>query len=342
MIITLNTDKKNGFFRIPGFQASFSNPKVFDAIFELNEKFRHGEISVEEFESKIKFLIENEDDSIESYTKILEDVDSNKIKGVELSQGRLFLKGTNIPIPISIVNIYNETKDVRYLNFWKWAIHNPTSGRDELIEMIKDYKIQILSSGLLLMYRRVNTADPDLTYRVFTEYNRLRKAKKGTDVLFEKGTWTVKELYEKINMRSNYDPNFQYVLNEEKRIPLSAVDQSGNECGPGLHSGGPKYCYSGFGNTPVVCIVNPMDMVKTFKNGYHKTRSCALTIISVLKEDAEWADFTPEQLDEISQVNHKKQLKKLKGLIAKGEYPQVLDIKHLEQDLFNINVSEEN
>ena len=47
-------------------------------------------------------------------------------------------------------------------------------------------------------------------------------------------------------------------------------------------------------------------------------------------------------LDEISQVNHKKQLKKLKGLIAKGEYPQVLDIKHLEQDLFNINVSEEN
>ncbi len=342
MIITLNTDKKNGFFRIPGFQASFSNPKVFDAIFELNGKFRHGEISVEEFESKIKFLIENEDDSIESYTKILEDVESGNTKGIELSQGRLFLKGTNIPIPISIVNIYNETKDVRYLNFWKWAIHNPTSGRDELIEMIKDYKIQILSSGLLLMYRRVNTANPDLTYRVFTEYNRLRKAKKGTDVLFEKGTWTVKELYEKINMSSNHDSSFKYTLNVEARIPMSEVLQTENPCGPGLHSGCKGFAYTGVGNTPIACIVNPMDLVKTFKNDSGKSRSCALTPIAILKEDAEWGDFTPEQLDKISEVNHKVQLKKLKELIAKGEYPQVLDIKHLEQDLFNINVSEEN
>lgn len=53
------------------------------------------------------------------------------------------------------------------------------------------------------------------------------------------------------------------------------------------HAGGVDFSFSGFGDTPVAIVVNPMYVLNSVENHY-KMRFTRFTPVAVLNEDAAW------------------------------------------------------
>ena len=69
----------------------------------------------------------------------------------------------------------------------------------------------------------------------------------------------------------------------------SKGDESDAHCSRGYHSSTKGFNFNGFGNTPIVIVVNPCEVLNCVE-GHTKIRSVAFTPVAVLNEDAEWAD----------------------------------------------------
>lgn len=340
MIIVLNNSVKSAYYKSNDIEFSTNDRVIFDKIRSVHERYTKGDVSESLLNEWVKYIatfgkegLDIPHEKIEyEFSKSVECIlpSDNSIQipsnigfqHLHFSKNEWCLKDTDIPIPANLLRLIEE--DERYVNFWKWAIHNPSEkSRDKVVDAVLDYKIDVLKSGLMLMYRRVNTPDPKIAKDIFDAYRTKINQKKSTTVLDETH-WCIKDKYDAIEMSSNHDSRVKYYLNVEARMPYDLVDNSDDPCSTGFHCGGKDFIYSGVGNTPIAVLVNPMDFVHTFKNDSHKTRTCAFTPIYIFNTDAEWKDLSLIDLDRVSEVNHKKQLKRLNELISKGEYPKLL------------------
>jgi hypothetical protein len=215
-----------------------------------------------------------------------------------------------------------ETELPRLINFWKWLSLNPDAeSREDVYAWIGKYNIPILPSGLMLTFRRVvkmGTIAKE-AYAIFEAaqewFIKQKRNKKSVNVMLYKhydNTYSLKptkddqngaevgllpQLVEKgtseggVHYTDNHSKTYKYYLGKENRMNRSEVDPDKNRtCSKGFHVAGPKFAYSGFGDTPVACIVNPKDILVVYTDDHGKTRCSAFTIVGILKEDAEWKD----------------------------------------------------
>lgn len=242
----------------------------------------------------------------------------------------------------------------RLINFWKWLSLNPDAeSREDVYAWIGKYKIPILPSGLMLTFRRVlKVANIDEhAYEIFEAaqdlFAKQRKNKKSTNVTMYKhydSTYSLKPIKddqtgvevglvskiveqgvseEGIYYTDNHSKTYKYYLGKENRMDRSEVDPNKNRtCSNGFHVAGPGFAYSGFGDTPVACVVNPKDILVVYTNDHGKTRCSAFTIVGILKQDAEWKDdkdiletidvATQYQVDELNRLIKESNIKDVK------------------------------
>lgn len=95
-----------------------------------------------------------------------------------------------------------------------------------------------------------------------------------------------------------------YRIGEVASIPRNeGNDDNSVSCSRGLHIASKAYDYSGFGDTPVLAIINPMDVLAVPKGEVGKLRTCRWFFATVLDENEKYIledeDFSVEELGDI-------------------------------------------
>ena len=173
--------------------------------------------------------------------------------------------------------------------FWYWTALNPIeASRNDLLSFVRREDIKITKNGLLEMYRRVvskGKSNKDLVNFISNNYYKVKRWKKSPDnyriVELKKGVWQLEKVNNTSpggtilgNLTSLYNdlPNmsentYTDAHTRSKDIRIGAVykededkiDLSNNvACGGGLHTGSHTFMFSGFGDTGVLVLVNPL------------------------------------------------------------------------------------
>ena len=282
------------------------------------------------------------------------------------------MEGIDISVPDVLIERFAELREARnyeefaaLANFWRWTSLNPDAeSRENIYAWVRKHNIPILSSGLILTFRRVvkvNKFDYNFSEFIDKLFLQRRAAKKTTKINVVKCTITgskeqieqfedsiagkfpnytkaielnyssvsdlaefsfyyldtpkvaqeldnidanrvyrtiegsLYELYhtkrEGVYYTSHYDKSMKYYVGKEVRMERDELDPNKeNSCSRGLHVAGVGFAYSGFGDTPVACVVNPRDILVVYENDYGKCRTSAFTIVGILNKDCEWAN----------------------------------------------------
>jgi len=283
---------------------------------------------------------------------------------------RLYLKGIPLSIPtelaekiMSCINNEDYEELERWKKFWSWAslIPHPES-RESLFPFIKRQDIQITDEGEMITYRRVykKNSDQDISLVEFVtrEYLRIKQNKKNPsrDVYRDKDTGeyslkptegcsVVGNLKEMASNLSSLEENVftdahtgkeTYRIGEESRMDYSQADWNvREECSKGYHSSGIAFKYSHFGNIPIVCIVNPADVVACPEDGY-KLRSVAFTPIMILNEDCE--THNDKEMLNVIKSTFKTRLTNVTNKVTSVEYKEWLNGHSLFKDIPNVDI----
>lgn len=242
-----------------------------------------------------------------------------KREGFWEEDASVYYKNIKVSIPqVLAVKMLEASEEEfqRLIKFWGWLSLNPNPRtRENLYGWVEKNGVQLTNGGLMILYRRVvSVTDGALTNFVKTVYEYRRKQKKSTNINVyedENGDYTLahtyidevyntpayndlvgnlKELYvskpEQV-FTDNYSRTEKYVIGKESFMPRDAGDESDEQCSKGYHAGSQDFSFSGFGDTPIAIIVNPMDVLNSVENHY-KMRFTRFTPVAILNKDAEW------------------------------------------------------
>jgi hypothetical protein len=276
-----------------------------------------------------------------------------------LKEDKLYHKDIPLSIPKVLADTIqaliiegNEEELSKLEKFWMWSslIKNAQS-RESLYPFLIKQKIQLTDDGEMLTYRRVVSTDEtnvDLVKFVTQTYLKKRTAKKSTDVTVwgnnnKSGEYTLtpdapvgyyevgnlKEIYHNLEemegntFTDNHTKTEVYKIGVESRMNWSHADWNTDKtCSRGYHSSGLYFGYSGFGDTPLLCIVNPKDVVACVE-GSSKMRSVAFTPVAALNEDCEWQD--DKEIHKVISEQYKAKIETLQGDIVKGKFEEWQD-----------------
>lgn len=186
----------------------------------------------------------------------------NKIKRSRI----LSLKGESVywdgvsqlSLPVSLAQAVvraesdnDETKLTAYRNFWTLMSLNPDDRcRHNLFRFLQRYGLTIAKCGFFIGYRNM-------------------------DLTCEDGVYT-----------DHHSHTFRIKIGEMVTMPRDACDCNSNvECSSGLHIAGASWLKQNyFGDTGMVCLVNPADVVAVpYNSEYGKLRTCAYLPIKKLE-----------------------------------------------------------
>lgn len=228
--------------------------------------------------------------------------------------GSLYYKNIKVSIPKVLANKFLEAEGdefQRLIKFWGWLSLNPNPRtRENLYGWVEKNGIQLTNGGLMILYRRVvKIKETRLDRFVKKTYEKLRKQKKSTNIdvyvnmdmkyftshiHYEATTMVgnLKQLYHELNTPSNvftdaHTGKERYEIGKESYMPRDKGDESNAQCSKGYHAGSQDFSFSGFGDTPVAIVVNPMDVLNSVENHY-KMRFTRFTPVAILNKDAEW------------------------------------------------------
>lgn len=204
-------------------------------------------------------------------------------------------------------------------NFWRWcALNSNPESREDLYTFIKKNDVKLTPKGNMILYRRIikkGEGSDALVEFVSTSYVKVKKNKKSPAKYWvtsennkyllvhsaegitpisvnEKIVGNLKDLYDNLaslseNMYTDaHTETMKIQVGEIYKISEDEVDLSNNkDCSRGLHCASRNYDYTGFGNTPVLVLVNPSKVraVPTYSTG--KMRVVEMFIASVLEID---------------------------------------------------------
>lgn len=232
--------------------------------------------------------------------------------------------------------------------FWTWLALNPiTNARLDSLRFIKKNNITIDENGLLVMYRRVvalqHKTDTEFNDFVTSNYLKVKKNKKSPKnyyVILEEDKYklvkgniaagailtgeslgSLAELYEKIKSSDSNIYTDNHTKTKEIRIGHVYKEDEDKinldnsiDCGSGLHVGSVNFGFSGFGNTGVIALVNPMKIRSVPKSDTNKMRVSEMFIAGVYdlkdyKEDVEEAkllslstEYCNTSLEELNEI----------------------------------------
>lgn len=269
-----------------------------------------------------------------------------KREGFWEENGSVYYKNIKVSIPKVLAEKLikaDEEEFQRLIKFWGWLSLNPNPRtRENLYGWVEKNGIQLTNGGLMVLYRRVVSLEPedtDLGRFVKETYEKLRKQKKSTNVNVWENKFepvytlnkdfvqhtmigNLKQLYLELDMPSNvftdaHTRKKRYMIGIEEREPRSAGDESDATCSQGIHAGGKGFRFDGFGNTPIAIVVNPTDVLNSVEN-QSKIRFCAMTPVAVLNKDCEWIDDpnVHQRIDECYDI----QVERLESLLEQTTF----------------------
>lgn len=204
-------------------------------------------------------------------------------------------------------------------NFWKWtSLIRTAQSRESFYEFCQANNLIITKQGFVIGFRKVySKGNSKLAEFVSEQYLRLRKNKKSTNVLvykYDNSDYTLKEIVDGErctcvgNLKDLFSNSEQskfeskttgkdglpvtFELGKETRLSAEDVDWNpNNECSSGLHLHMGKYQDNYYGDTRILCAVNPMDVAACPLRDNSKFRVQALTPIVVLPNNLDYSKF---------------------------------------------------
>lgn len=216
-----------------------------------------------------------------------------------------------------------EEKKVQYeglKKFWLKCCLNPNAkSAEDLYTFLAHHKVKIDRHGNFYAYRRVcsvkeQNASTLMTDAISNAYNKVKAVWKKSPKNFEicldsegeyifektnpagiyKGEWlgNLEELYlslsnEKGNhFTDSHTHSFDYRVGQSASMPRCMGDDNNKiSCSKGFHSASKAYDYSGFGDTPILMIVNPIDVLAVPIGEVGKLRVCRWFFAMTLSEN---------------------------------------------------------
>ena len=232
-------------------------------------------------------------------------------------------------------------KDEEYLShkkFFMWCCLNPNAqSAEDLYGFLEKHNMKIDRHGNFYAYRRVKTVGNDskeLVDFISNTYNKIKAVWKKSPKKFKVVTVPDSNKYELKqsdfnvedteyiclgdleylylnlpNMKENrytdaHTGKMDYRVGQIASIPRDEGDDDNTvNCGKGLHICSSEYDYSGFGDVPVLAIVNPMDVLAAPINEVSKLRTSRWFFAMTLPEDERYIldeeDFNVLELGDI-------------------------------------------
>lgn len=261
--------------------------------------------------------------------------------------------------------------------FWlKLALNPLPQSREDLLVFVRHNDVRITRNGNLILYRRIITvagADTELVKSVTQEYYRIKKdgldprefalvkhadgymachleSPDLPDPKFLVGNLQVMYL-ELPNMDTNtftaaHDKNMKIQIGGIYKIPENKINLNNGLCAAGgLHAAAVDYNYSGFGDMPVVVLVNPSKAITVPRNEVGKLRTTEMFIACVNDKpqgthfddsalaafDSEYHDLSLEELEEAART------KSFEGLSVVDNVPAIslIDLNKIKEMLKN-------
>jgi len=231
--------------------------------------------------------------------------------------GSIYYKNIKVSIPKVLADkfLMAEGKEFeRLIKFWGWLSLNPNPRtRENLYGWVEKNGIQLTNGGLMILYRRVVSVKPeqtDLGKFIKETYEKLKKRKKSTNQIVyqdDEGDYYISQidygdfsfgnlyfLYHNTSIpyqvfTDAHTGKERYEIGKESRMPRDKGDESAASCSRGYHSSTKGFNFSGFGDTPIVIVVNPCEVLNCVER-HTKIRSVAFTPVAVLNSDCEWID----------------------------------------------------
>lgn len=237
-------------------------------------------------------------------------------------------------------------------NFWCWCALNPDPvARQDLFGFLERGDFKITSQGFFLGFRNVEVVggeekDKNLVEFISSKYLNIKvKQKKsprnywvfsedgGTYSLHKDNTTdgisqlegNLADLYNSLTVMKDNEytdartRSMKIKIGEVVKMDRTACDSDPNsECSRGLHIGNRAFGYSGFGNTTIVVIVNPMNVVAVPNHRANKMRVCEYFPLAALEgEPRDWLEDADTLSLETEYIN--KEVGNLFAEIAKGK-----------------------
>lgn len=279
------------------------------------------------------------------------------------------MKGIDRSLPVMMVNKFTQivknhqvsSDEFKALkNFWYWLCLNPFPDViDNLYEFLRKGDFKITKDGMFLAYRRVckvseNTELVEFISNSYVKIKSWKKSPKNFCVLDEDGTYSLgkitseddgraislgnlAELYENIDQMEenrytdNHTKTFDIRIGKVVNIPRSECTHSNQDCGTGgLHFANKGFNYYTFGDTGILMLVNPMNVVGT---GDVKGRTSEYLPLCTLPEEEERDILSENEFCalELQEYYAEEQLAELEEKV-KNNY-----MAEAEKDIFNIS-----
>lgn len=280
------------------------------------EKIIENIAEVEKIHSKIDVLIESGEFEFRDDALYMRGVDRS-IPEILIEQFSAIFNGYQYG-DILETTLYQALK-----KFWLKCCLNPNAqSAEDLYTFLSKHQFRIDRHGNFYAYRRVVSVRGE-TDQVFVDFvsNAYNKVKavwkknpadfevlhheyegysfnKSSNVNAQSGRTVVgnlKELYINLpNMASNsytdaHTRSFDYRIGKSVSMPRHMGDDDNTvSCSKGFHSASKEYDYSGFGDTPILMIINPIDVLAVPMGEVGKLRICRWFFAMTLPEDEKY------------------------------------------------------
>lgn len=234
--------------------------------------------------------------------------------------------------------------------FWLKLAMNPLpQSREDTLLFVKVNDVHLTRNGNMVLYRRIvkqGDGNKTLVKFISQEYFKLKKWKKsprkfevGVD---STGSYTIyggkrsknvkrvgnlEKLYKKLPtmVENNYTSQnnrgqLTIRIGALYQIPETEIDLNNGICAAGgLHAACSKYDYSGFGDTPVVVLVNPSKAITVPRGDTGKLRTTEM-FVACINDKRAGEHYDENELDVFDEEYHDLTIKQLEDAVATKDY----------------------
>ena len=276
-----------------------------------------------------------------------------------------FLKilGTYEEYPIQQIEelLLEDEKYQSLKKFWLKCCLNPNAqSAEDLYIFLSNHQFKIDRHGNFYAYRRVvsrNNENKKLVEFVSNVYTKVKAVWKKNPVNFEvfkeNDEYTfheispkerqgclgnLKDLYLNLptlnanSYTSSHTGQEDYKIGDVISMPRFEGDDNNQiSCSKGFHGASKKFDYSGFGDTPILMIINPLDVLAVPLNEVGKLRVCRWFFATTLTKDEQYIlddeDFDVTDLGDIFEE---------KCMVGMEEYVQNSFVEEVKRHTFTI------
>lgn len=246
--------------------------------------------------------------------------------------------------------------------FTYWILLNPIeSSRQDALKFVTKNNLPITKNGMLVTYRKVVSTgqkNKDLVEFISSEYFRIKKMKKspsnyiiykdgdnyvtksrllGGD-MFSENLGIVAELYTKIDtlVENTFTDNHtksksikigQIYKEDEDKINLD----NSQSYAAGLHVGAESFGFDGFGDTGVICLVNPSKIRSVPNHSCNKMRVSELLPVAIMNLENYKEFVESQEITDLSELYYNETIDSIKSQLESKSFAELSCQNNLPQ-----------